>query len=410
MRPVLKPALLFATTLTSLLAFGCGKSRGADQKPTPAAKVERPAKEIDIGTITLTADAEKRLAVRTAPIERRKVARARTLGGQSVVPQGSSAIIAAPLSGALLPAGGVLLRPGSAVTKGQAVFVLSLTAGDRLRFAESKSALASTRVEAEGAAARAKVEVETARIALDRAEKLAVDQVGTSQRVDDTRAVLRLAEAALAVAEARRKTLAGIAGEAGAAAPIAIESPIAGILSRIHVLPGQVVPAGAPLFEVIRPDPMWISVAVYAGDLDGLDLAAEALVAGLTGSKSEVLRPAKPVPAPPSANAGAATVDLFYEIANPGGELRPGQSVNITLSLQSEEESLVVPWAAVLHDIHGGTWVYERTAPLVYMRKRVQVRHVVAGFGVLASGPRVGSEVVTDGAAELFGTEFGNGK
>ena len=403
------PQLAFLLAVT-LLTFGCSKSKGADQKPTPPAKIERPAKEIDIGTITLTAEAETRLAVKTAPIERRKVARARTLGGQSVVPQGASAIISAPLSGALLLAGGALPRPGSTVTKGQKLFVLSLTAGDRVRFAESKNSLASARVDADGAVARSKVEVEAARIALDRAEKLALDQVGSTQRVDDARTQANLAQAQLAVAEARRKALAASAGEAGAAAPISIESPIDGVLLRIDVLPGQIVPAGAPLFEVIRPDPMWIKVPVYAGDLQSFDIAADALIAGLTGSKSEVARPAKPVPAPPSANSNAATVDLFYELANPAGELRPGQSVNVTLPLQSEEESLVVPWAAVVHDIHGGTWVYERTAPLVYMRRRVQVRHVVAGFGVLADGPKVGMQVVTDGAAELFGAEFGTGK
>jgi membrane fusion protein, heavy metal efflux system len=401
----------FAVLLTvAFLTFGCSKSRGADQKPTPPAKIERPAKEIDIGTITLTAEAERRLAVKTAPIQRRKVARARTVGGQSVVPPGASAIVSAPLSGALQPAGGVLPHPGSKVTRGQVLFVLSLTAGDRLRFAESKASLASARVDAEGAVARANLEIAATQIALERAEKLALDQVGSAQRVDDARAQKSLAQAQLVVAVARRKVVTGSAGEAGAAASIPIESPIDGLLLRVNVLPGQVVPAGAPLFEVIRPDPMWIQVPVYAGDLGSFDITADALIAGLTGSKSEGARPAKPVPAPPSANSNAATVDLFYELANPTGDLRPGQSVNVTLPLQGEEESLVVPWAAVVHDIYGGTWVYELTGPLVYVRRRVQVRHVVSGFGVLADGPKVGMQVVTDGAAELFGAEFGTGK
>ena len=51
----------------------------------------------------------------------------------------------------------------------------------------------------------------------------------------------------------------------------------------------------------------------------------------------------------------------------------------------------VVPWAAVMHDIHGGTWVYENTAPLTYVRRRVQVRYVVDDLAVLESGPPVGA-------------------
>ena len=78
--------------------------------------------------------------------------------------------------------------------------------------------------------------------------------------------------------------------------------------------------------------------------------------------------------------------------------------------MRGEEESLVVPWAAILHDIQGNTWVYESIAPQTFARRRVQVVRIVGGDAVLASGPKPGTKVVTDGAAELFGTEFGGGK
>jgi hypothetical protein len=64
----------------------------------------------------------------------------------------------------------------------------------------------------------------------------------------------------------------------------------------------------------------------------------------------------------------------------------------------------------VLHDIHGGQWVYEQTAPHTYTRRRAQVARLAGGDAVLASGPPVGSKIVTDGSAELFGTEFMTGK
>ena len=76
----------------------------------------------------------------------------------------------------------------------------------------------------------------------------------------------------------------------------------------------------------------------------------------------------------------------------------------------SKVESLVVPFNAVLHDIHGGQWVYEAIAPHTYTRRRVQVTRLVGDVAALASGPAVGAKIVTDGAAELFGTEFMTGK
>jgi len=40
----------------------------------------------------------------------------------------------------------------------------------------------------------------------------------------------------------------------------------------------------------------------------------------------------------------------------------------------------------------------------------VVVDHVIGHEAVLAMGPRPGTKVVTDGAAELFGTEFAGAK
>lgn len=63
-----------------------------------------------------------------------------------------------------------------------------------------------------------------------------------------------------------------------------------------------------------------------------------------------------------------------------------------------------------MHDVTGGSWVYERVAPSIYVRRRVEVDRVVDDRAVLGSGVMEGANVVVTGAAELFGTEFGVGK
>ena len=103
-------------------------------------------------------------------------------------------------------------------------------------------------------------------------------------------------------------------------------------------------------------------------------------------------------------------MDLFYEVANRDGALRLGQKVGVTIPVRGEEESLVVPWSAVVHDVQGGTWVYENTGPLAYTRRRVEVSRVAGSEAVLARGVKPGARIVTAGVAELFGTEFGVGK
>jgi hypothetical protein len=69
----------------------------------------------------------------------------------------------------------------------------------------------------------------------------------------------------------------------------------------------------------------------------------------------------------------------------------------------------VVPYSAVLYDAKGDTWVYANPEPLAYVRERVTVDYIEGDQAVLTDGPPAGTPVVTVGAAELYGTEFGVG-
>jgi multidrug efflux pump subunit AcrA (membrane-fusion protein) len=189
--------------------------------------------------------------------------------------------------------------------------------------------------------------------------------------------------------------------------PIPIVSPRDGCVRLQHATIGEIVPAGAPLFEVVDYDPIWVKTPIYAGELPAIAEAEPARVAGLGDDDPADVRTAEPVTAPPSADPQAATVDLFYELPNADGRLRPGQRLNVTLALRDERQSLVLPWSAVVHDIYGGTWVYVATAPHQFVRRRVSVPFVVDNLAVLETGPDEGAQVVSEGVAELYGTEFG---
>ncbi|MEC5179376.1 hypothetical protein [Arthrobacter sp. CG_A4] len=71
---------------------------------------------------------------------------------------------------------------------------------------------------------------------------------------------------------------------------------------------------------------------------------------------------------------------------------------------------VLVPYASLLYDANGKTWVFTNPAPRVYERQAVTVTKVEAGVVTANAGPAVGTAVVTVGAAELFGAEFNTGK
>lgn len=70
----------------------------------------------------------------------------------------------------------------------------------------------------------------------------------------------------------------------------------------------------------------------------------------------------------------------------------------------------LVPYSALIYEPDGETWVYTSPSKLVFVRAKVTVDRIEGDRALLASGPPIGTSVVTVGAAELYGTEFGVGK
>jgi hypothetical protein len=66
----------------------------------------------------------------------------------------------------------------------------------------------------------------------------------------------------------------------------------------------------------------------------------------------------------------------------------------------------VVPYASLIYDPEGKTYVYVVRKPLTFLRKEVTVARIDGGRAKLSEGPPAGTEVVTAGAAEVHGAEL----
>ncbi|MBC7852171.1 MAG: efflux RND transporter periplasmic adaptor subunit [Pirellulaceae bacterium] len=406
------------------LVNGCGPAAAPATIESPAT-VATIAKESELNTITLTAEAEQHLALAVAAVELKAMPRVSTFGGEIMLPPGASLIVSAPFTGTLdepvkdkgTPG------PGDIVTAKQPIFKLqplvtpereALTPAEQVRYAEARNAIATAKIDASAQVEQALVQQEAARIGLERANRLFQDGAGTARAVDDAKALSQLAAKALEAAQFRRTLLNELKLNGDAATsqlpPILIEAPHAGMIRALNVAPGETVAAAAPLFEVMKFDPIWVRVPVYAGESAELQAAESATIRSLADKSTSPGVVAKKVAAPPSAVPLSTTVDLYFELPNPNGTYRPGERISAELPRKGEAESLVVPWSAIMHDIHGGTWLYEQTAERTYVRRRVQVQYVSGTSAVLKEGPKAGNKVVTAGVVELFGTEFGFAK
>jgi multidrug efflux pump subunit AcrA (membrane-fusion protein) len=217
--------------------------------------------------------------------------------------------------------------------------------------------------------ARATAQAQLARIALKRAESLVREEAGSVRGRDEAAAALVAAQAALGAARQQRQLLG---------------------------------PAVASLgYQTV----LWVRASVFGSDVGDVRREGAATIRAL--GQGGAPRAARPVQAAPSANTAAGTVDLYYAVDNRDRHFRVGQRVSVDLPLAGQTEGLSVPSSAILRDIYGGEWVYQKTAANTFVRQRVEVATESDGRALLARGLASGAQVVTDGATELFGTEFG---
>lgn len=74
------------------------------------------------------------------------------------------------------------------------------------------------------------------------------------------------------------------------------------------------------------------------------------------------------------------------------------------------ETRLVVPYASLIYDTSGGTWVYTNPEPLTFVREAVTVDFIEGDMVVLDTGPDPGTAVAIASVSELYGTDTGVGK
>ena len=420
--------------VSSSCVIGCNQQTTTKSKAAAPAKVEMVPHESDLAVITLTPEAESRLGITTVVAESRKVQQHRTFGGEVIIPSGKSIMISAPVAGIVSSSSEMPIpMPGAKVQAGDLVLTLIPllsperdvpTPAEQVQMVGARATLMAAQVTAQGDVERGRADVAATKIALDRATKLFADRAGSQRALDDAQAQSNVAAAVLAAAQERlsqlTKLLATLEKSPGhePALPMAIRAPVEGIVRNVNVSANQQVVGGSSLFEVLDSRSVWVRVPIFVDMLASIQkdaigrvvsLDGKSLTGASTDAQSEDAQ-AFPVNAPPTADAATSSADLYFEVVNPQAALRPGQRVGIELPMSVEIDAVLVPAASVLYDTHGGTWLYICKETHRYERRRVSVRWFDGMQAVLDKSPPAGTMVVAEGAAELFGTEFGTGK
>ncbi len=136
-----------------------------------------------------------------------------------------------------------------------------------------------------------------------------------------------------------------------------------------------------------------------------LGVCAVALLVFVSGSSSETAASTTAKSQPyeigeKNAETGIASVTLTEKAAERTGIVTGAVE-------DTSAGTLAVPYSAIWYDAKGHAFVYTVTAPLSYIRAPITVDGVEGDHAILSAGPAAGTEVVTQGVAELYGAETG---
>lgn len=144
-----------------------------------------------------------------------------------------------------------------------------------------------------------------------------------------------------------------------------------------------------------RPNSITVAVVIL-----GLLAAGCGGTASGAGSPDPAAEHSEPASVEPIGDTGLARLTLTEDAAE-----RIGLE---TASVTADENGRpVVPYGALIYTPDGSVWVYTTSKPLEFVRHSVRVAEITGNTALLNDGPDAGVEVVTVGAAELLGTEFG---
>lgn len=241
----------------------------------------------------------------------------------------------------------VLVRSGETVTRGQPLVVLqSDPLLEQLRQAEAN--LRSARGSAAEARARvAEVEAQVTRTRALAAEDLVSDMELETQeaQLDAARAQAEQAEAAVEQAEStvqERRT---------ALSKTTVRAPISGRVGQRHAEPGMLADPNTVLFligdfdELIVEVPLTEKMMGHVAEGTPVEVTAQSLDEPIRAALSRIS---------PFLEEGSFSTLGEIDVQNPGGRLRPGMFVTVSVLYGRSEEATLVPASALWEDLRTG--------------------------------------------------------
>jgi HlyD family secretion protein len=178
-----------------------------------------------------------------------------------------------------------------------------------------------------------------------------------------------------------------------------IRSPIDGVVTDRPVSLGEMASPGTPLIMVMDISTVIARAHIPESQARLLKVGDPATLT-VPGASDDPIA-GKVTVVSPALDPGSTTVEVRVQAVNPGGRLKPGTSVHLSMVVETVENAIVVPAAALLTGSGGSTSVMVVDPTARPHQKSVKVGINDGDNVQVTDGLQPGEQVVTVGAFEL---------
>lgn len=173
-----------------------------------------------------------------------------------------------------------------------------------------------------------------------------------------------------------------------------IRSPINGVIADRAVYPGDIAPAGTPLLIVMDTSKVVVRLHVPQQQAEQLKMGQEASlrVPGLDKDVS-----AKVTVLSPALDPNSTTEEVWVEADNPRGELKPGTTVDVSITAKTISNAVAIPTSAVLTEGNGQTSVMVVKADGRAYSQKVKTGIQQGAMIQIVGGIQPGEQVIVGG-------------
>lgn len=344
----------------------------ADEHADEKAHADEHGHEHGADEISFSPEQAKAAGLQITKLQPSEFAEVVEVSGRVLPAPGAEATVAATMAGVISFASGEL-TDGMAVRNGQPLFRIS----------------AANMADGNPAAA-AQAELQAARTALDRAERLAKDQIISARELEDAR--LRFA-----TAQTTAKSLGG------ASQTRTVGACLNGYVKNVLVKPGDYVSAGQPLATVTQNNRLQLRADVperFYSLLPNITTANFRMAYeegkhtyALSELGGRLLSKGK------SSNDDSFFVPVTFEFNN-RGNIVPGSLAQVFLKGNTRQGVLAVP-AEAITEAQGLYFVYLQIHPDAYRKQEVKLGATDGVRTEITEGLKAGDLVVTKGATQV---------